>query len=183
MGHPVDVHVGGRVRYRRWMLGMSQQALAAELGVTFQQVQKYEIGSNRISASRLWTIARLLGVPVEFFFEGLLPGPVTAAGTARAVAGGPGCEAAGSESDDVDAVGAGSVAPGPAGVGAGPVGQAAATLVQQDAPPFPGVASLALDRDAATLLRSFSAIPAAKRRRLLDLARALSEPQDGASPG
>ncbi len=71
MSHPVDVHVGGRIRQRRWMLGITQQDLAERLGVSFQQVQKYESGTNRVSASRLWMIAVLLGVPVTFFFEGL----------------------------------------------------------------------------------------------------------------
>nr|WP_092620576.1 helix-turn-helix domain-containing protein [Roseospirillum parvum] len=66
---PVDVHVGRRLRLRRTLLGMSQEQLAAAIGVTFQQVQKYERGSNRISASRLFDIARVLGVPIAFFFE------------------------------------------------------------------------------------------------------------------
>lgn len=68
--HPVDRHVGGRVRLRRTLAGMSQEQLGEQLGVTFQQVQKYEKGSNRISASRLWQIAEILDVPVAFFFEG-----------------------------------------------------------------------------------------------------------------
>jgi transcriptional regulator with XRE-family HTH domain len=67
---PVDKHVGSRVRMRRKMLNMSQGELADALGVTFQQVQKYEKGSNRISASRLQEAARILQVPVPFFFEG-----------------------------------------------------------------------------------------------------------------
>ncbi|MGY6632858.1 MAG: helix-turn-helix domain-containing protein [Alkalilacustris sp.] len=71
MDHPVDRHVGGRLRQRRMAIGMTQQALAKSLGVTFQQVQKYELGVNRISASRLWLVARVLDVPVSFFFEGL----------------------------------------------------------------------------------------------------------------
>jgi transcriptional regulator with XRE-family HTH domain len=66
---PVDVHVGARVRLRRTLLGMSQTALADAIGLTFQQVQKYENGTNRISASRLFELARLLDVPVEYFFE------------------------------------------------------------------------------------------------------------------
>lgn len=70
MTHPVDVHVGARIRQRRFLVGMTQQVLAARLGVTFQQLQKYEVGANRVSASRLWDIARLLDVPVSFFFEG-----------------------------------------------------------------------------------------------------------------
>ncbi|MGO4916285.1 helix-turn-helix domain-containing protein [Pseudogemmobacter sp. W21_MBD1_M6] len=71
MTHPVDVHVGKRVRHRRWMVGMTQQQLAEKVGIKFQQIQKYETGMNRISASRLWDIAATLGVPVSFFFEGV----------------------------------------------------------------------------------------------------------------
>jgi transcriptional regulator with XRE-family HTH domain len=67
---PVDKHVGQRVRMRRMMLDWSQERLGDALGVTFQQVQKYEKGTNRISASRLQQISNLLGVPVAFFFEG-----------------------------------------------------------------------------------------------------------------
>ncbi len=69
--HPVDVHVGQRVRQRRWMIGMTQQQLASRVGIKFQQIQKYETGANRVSASRLWDIADALEVPVSFFFEGL----------------------------------------------------------------------------------------------------------------
>jgi transcriptional regulator with XRE-family HTH domain len=68
--HPTDKHVGQRVRMRRLMLGLSQTDLADTLGLTFQQVQKYEKGTNRISASRLQRISEILQVPVEFFFEG-----------------------------------------------------------------------------------------------------------------
>ncbi|MEL6644748.1 MAG: helix-turn-helix transcriptional regulator [Pseudomonadota bacterium] len=71
MKHPVDVHVGKRVRHRRWMVGMTQQQLAEQVGIKFQQIQKYETGMNRVSASRLWDIADALNVPVSFFFEGL----------------------------------------------------------------------------------------------------------------
>ncbi len=73
MTHPVDVHVGKRVRHRRWLTGMTQQQLAEQVGIKFQQIQKYETGANRISASRLWDIADALDVPVSFFFEGLDP--------------------------------------------------------------------------------------------------------------
>jgi transcriptional regulator with XRE-family HTH domain len=66
----VDKHVGSRVRMRRMMLGMSQEALGGALGLTFQQVQKYEKGVNRVSASRLQHISQILQVPVPFFFEG-----------------------------------------------------------------------------------------------------------------
>lgn len=128
MVHPVDLHVGARVRARRMAIGMTQQALAARLGVTFQQVQKYELGSNRVSASRLWAIAQAMGVPVSFFYEGLAR-KRTASGAEGAAPPGPSCEVT-------------------------------------DGQP--------LDRQAAALLRSFAAIDAPKRARLLDLARALS---------
>lgn len=71
MKHPVDVHVGKRIRHRRWIGGTTQQQLAEQVGIKFQQIQKYETGMNRVSASRLWDIAQVLGVPVSFFFEGL----------------------------------------------------------------------------------------------------------------
>ncbi|MFP7571206.1 helix-turn-helix domain-containing protein [Marivita sp. S2033] len=71
MAHPVDVHVGKRVRHRRWLVGMTQQQLAEKVGIKFQQIQKYETGANRVSASRLWDIADALEVPVAFFFEGI----------------------------------------------------------------------------------------------------------------
>jgi transcriptional regulator with XRE-family HTH domain len=67
----VDVHVGSRMRMRRQLVGMSQEKLGELLGITFQQVQKYEKGANRISASRLYYAAKILGVPVQFFFEEL----------------------------------------------------------------------------------------------------------------
>jgi transcriptional regulator with XRE-family HTH domain len=67
---PIDKHVGSRVRMRRMMLAMSQEKLGDALGLTFQQVQKYEKGTNRIGASRLQQISRILQVPIEFFFEG-----------------------------------------------------------------------------------------------------------------
>lgn len=72
--HPTDLHVGSRVRLRRKLLGMSQARLGAALGITFQQVQKYEKGTNRIGASRLQHMAEVLHVPVPFFFDGA-PGP------------------------------------------------------------------------------------------------------------
>lgn len=69
--NPVDVHVGSRVRMRRILIGMSQEKLGDALGLTFQQVQKYEKGTNRIGASRLQAIANILGVPVDYFFDGM----------------------------------------------------------------------------------------------------------------
>ena len=71
MKHPVDVHVGKRIRHRRWMVGMTQQQLGEIVGIKFQQIQKYETGMNRVSASRLWDIAAAVDVQISFFFEGL----------------------------------------------------------------------------------------------------------------
>src|ERR1700724_640918 len=70
---PIDVHVGSRVRMRRNMLGLSQEKLGEAIGLTFQQVQKYERGTNRISASRLHDLSRVLDVPVSFFFDDMDP--------------------------------------------------------------------------------------------------------------
>ena len=117
MKHPVDVHVGKRIRQRRWMIGMTQQQLADAVGIKFQQIQKYETGMNRVSASRLWDIARTMGVPISYFFDDLADAASPAA---------------------------------------------AAT---------DGMAS----KEAMELVRAFHAIPEAQRRRLLDLARVLSE--------
>jgi len=78
MKHPVDVHVGKRIRHRRWMNGTTQQQLADKVGIKFQQIQKYETGMNRVSASRLWDISSTLGVTIAFFFEGLAEGEVVA---------------------------------------------------------------------------------------------------------
>ncbi|MGE5503159.1 MAG: helix-turn-helix domain-containing protein [Actinomycetota bacterium] len=69
MINPVDAHVGARVRLRRTLMGMSQEKLGEALGLTFQQVQKYERGTNRIGASRLWDLCRVLDVPVSFFYD------------------------------------------------------------------------------------------------------------------
>src|SRR5438132_1382984 len=84
--NPIDIHVGSRVRLRRMMLGMSQEKLGESLGITFQQIQKYEKGTNRIGASRIQHISRVLSVPVSFFFDGA-PGmandPPHAAGDAE----------------------------------------------------------------------------------------------------
>ena len=71
MPHPVDVHVGKRIRHRRWLVGVTQQQLAEKVGIKFQQIQKYETGANRVSASRLWDIAESLEVDVSFFFAGM----------------------------------------------------------------------------------------------------------------
>jgi transcriptional regulator with XRE-family HTH domain len=74
--NPIDVHVGNRVRMRRMLIGMSQEKLGDQLGLTFQQVQKYEKGSNRVSASRLFQMAQILGVNVQFFYDDM-PGSVS----------------------------------------------------------------------------------------------------------
>lgn len=80
---PIDMHVGSRVRLRRTLLGMSQEKLGHALGLTFQQVQKYERGVNRIGASRLLDLARVLDVPIGFFFDDLPPNLEGLASTAR----------------------------------------------------------------------------------------------------
>lgn len=69
--NPVDVQVGNRVRIRRMLIGMSQEKLGELLGLTFQQVQKYEKGVNRIGAGRLYDVSRILGVPIDYFYEGI----------------------------------------------------------------------------------------------------------------
>jgi transcriptional regulator with XRE-family HTH domain len=84
----VDVHVGARLRQRRKYLGMTQQQLASELGLTFQQIQKYERGANRVSASKLYELARALGVTISYFFEGL-PDPGRGDGGLQAPPTGP----------------------------------------------------------------------------------------------
>ncbi|MCP1241544.1 helix-turn-helix domain-containing protein [Acetobacter lambici] len=71
----IDAHVGKRIRLRRTLLGLSQEKLGEALGVTFQQIQKYERGTNRVGASRLYDIATALDVPISFFFDDMLPSP------------------------------------------------------------------------------------------------------------
>jgi transcriptional regulator with XRE-family HTH domain len=72
--NPIDVHVGARIRQRRTLLGMSQEKLGEAIGLTFQQVQKYERGANRVGSSRLFDLARVLDVPVSYFFEDMTAG-------------------------------------------------------------------------------------------------------------
>ncbi len=72
--HPVDIHVGKQLRLKRTILGMSQETIGTAIGVTFQQIQKYERGINRMGASRLYDFSKLLNVPVSYFFEGLSQG-------------------------------------------------------------------------------------------------------------
>jgi len=81
--NPIDKHVGSRVRMRRMMVNMSQEKLGESLGITFQQIQKYEKGTNRIGASRLQHISTVLGVPVSFFFDGAPSGAPVAGGFAE----------------------------------------------------------------------------------------------------
>jgi transcriptional regulator with XRE-family HTH domain len=69
--HPVDVNVGKRIKMRRCMIGLSQEKLAAEIGLTFQQIQKYERAANRVSASKLYDFSKALGVPVNYFYQGM----------------------------------------------------------------------------------------------------------------
>ncbi|MFC4626442.1 helix-turn-helix domain-containing protein [Daeguia caeni] len=76
--NPIDVHVGSRIRLRRNMLGLSQEKLGENLGITFQQIQKYEKGTNRVGASRLQAISSILAVPVSYFFEDAPVGTETA---------------------------------------------------------------------------------------------------------
>lgn len=126
MGHPIDLFVGNRVRQRRRLIGMTQQGLAEAVNIRFQQIQKYESGANRISASRLWELAKALGVPVAYFYDGL-------------------------DSELADCAGARN-------------GDHAATLGHD---PFE-------NSDTLALVRAFYTMNAEPRRRLLDLARALS---------
>jgi len=69
LAHPIDIHVGKRIRLRRTLLGMSQEAIGAAIGVSFQQVQKYERGVNRVGASRLFEFSKILDAPVSYFFR------------------------------------------------------------------------------------------------------------------
>lgn len=71
MAHPIDIHVGRRLRQRRRLLGLTQEKLAKAVDIRFQQIQKYESGSNRISASRLWSLSKALDVSIAYFFEGM----------------------------------------------------------------------------------------------------------------
>ncbi|MBP2298355.1 helix-turn-helix domain-containing protein [Azospirillum picis] len=93
--NPIDIHVGSRLRLRRTLLGLSQEKLGEAVGITFQQLQKYERGSNRISASRLYNLSQVLGVPVSYFFDDM-PAPDQI--TAEAVEEGPG------ESDEFESM-------------------------------------------------------------------------------
>jgi transcriptional regulator with XRE-family HTH domain len=87
MGNDIDLHLGKRLRRRRRLLGLTQQQLAAAVGVRFQQIQKYECGANRISAARLWGLAEALEVPVGYFYDGLAASPRAEATGERAEGG------------------------------------------------------------------------------------------------
>ncbi len=126
VGHPIDLHVGNRVRQRRRLLGMTQQALAEAVGIRFQQIQKYESGANRVSASRLWELSKALRVPIPYFYEGLAEDPFAALVAAN-----------GDHEETVDA------------------------------DPFQ-------NNDTIALVRAFYTLNAEPRRRLLDLAKAMS---------
>ena len=119
MPHPVDSYVGKRVRFRRWQLGLTQQQLADKIGVKYQQIQKYETGANRLSASRLWEVATALDTPVSYFFE----------------------DASGNDSNYVGAT---------------------------------EITDFSTGKKALKLVRAYYGIPVAHRKKLFDLARALS---------
>lgn len=89
MADDVDLHVGKRLRRRRRLLGMTQQDLASQVGVRFQQIQKYECGANRVTSSRLYDLSRALNVSVQYFFDGIKPvdAPVSAANDAERMEG------------------------------------------------------------------------------------------------
>jgi len=78
--NPIDIHVGSRVRLRRTLLGLSQEALSDQVGLSFPQIQKYERGANRMGASRLYQMSRILDVPITYFFEGMPAGLTTVEG-------------------------------------------------------------------------------------------------------
>jgi transcriptional regulator with XRE-family HTH domain len=129
MANTVDLHVGKRLRQRRRLLGLTQQKLADEVNIRFQQIQKYESGANRISASRLWALAKALEIPVSFFFDGLNGDAADAAAEHRN----------GSETNGVK--------------------------------PMPDVFS---NKETIDLVRAFYSLGEEPRRRLLDLAKAMS---------
>jgi transcriptional regulator with XRE-family HTH domain len=87
VGNDIDLHLGKRLRRRRRLLGLTQQQLAATVGVRFQQIQKYECGANRISAARLWRLSEALEVPVGYFYDGLMGAPCRDAVPERAEGG------------------------------------------------------------------------------------------------
>ena len=131
MPHHIDIHVGKRLRQRRWVLDATQKQIAEEIGIRYQQLQKYETGVNRMSVSRLWDLAAALRVPVSYFFDGIPEN------------GQPHPEVESRES--------------------GRNGADGGTTIGQ--------------KEAAEMVRAFSAIPELERQRLLGLAEALSTVQ------
>ena len=100
--NPVDVHVGNRIRLRRTLLGYSQQFMARKLGLTFQQVQKYEKGCNRVGASRLWDISKVLKVSMDFFFEDMDKDIENQSPMMQSMPDGEGCLMLNEEVDEID---------------------------------------------------------------------------------
>ena len=96
MGDDIDLHLGKRLRRRRRLLGLTQEQIAEGVGIRFQQIQKYECGANRISAARLWQLAQVLDVPVNYFYDGLTETPMR-----RERDGVPADPAAGKETQDL----------------------------------------------------------------------------------
>lgn len=144
---PVDIHVGRRLRQRRALLGLSQDKLGRAVGLTFQQIQKYERGANRVGASRLLQLSRELAVPIAYFFEGA-PGV-----TDKPARGG--------------AKGDGKMKAGPKGVAKGGLAKDEAAAARD---PF-------TRRETLDLVRAYYAISSpVLRKRLLDLVRALAKP-------
>lgn len=159
MPHPVDIHVGQRLRQRRWMLGLTQQQLGERVGIRFQQVQKYETGENRMSASRLFDLAAALNVPVAHFYQGL---------GGRTAPEDDGAEAGEAEQDGAG----GTTADGTTADGAADE-EAAAEDAGVEGVAADGSALLQ-DRETIQLVRAFYAMPRAQRQHLFDLARVLS---------
>ncbi len=105
MGDDIDLHLGKRLRRRRRLLGLTQQQVAEGVGIRFQQIQKYECGANRISAARLWQLAQVLDVPVNYFYDGLTETPMRRERDGMGERGGPDARpadpAAGKETQDL----------------------------------------------------------------------------------
>ena len=105
MGDDIDLHLGKRLRRRRRLLGLTQQQVAEGVGIRFQQIQKYECGANRISAARLWQLAQVLDVPVNYFYDGLTETPMRrerdGMGESRNLDTRPADPAAGKETQDL----------------------------------------------------------------------------------
>lgn len=157
MSHPVDEFVGQRLRHRRWLVGMTQQQLGEAVGIKFQQIQKYESGVNRVSASRLWDISRALSVPVSFFFEGLQD-PAKAKMAEKAAA---------NENGEAVLNGHGASVTNGHNVlteGNGTENGSVSQIPEAD---------VLANRETADLIRAYYTIPETQRKRLLDLARAM----------